>query len=280
MTTEEKQRFVQASSSGKQNIILDQSTSAEKADKYLSLCGIITVCAGVVNDAVADKLDAICRGDCKVKKLKAIDNLNATAAAIDKLYDANENKTSEDIVMLTKSSAALTLMSKTFQSFREEMHNPDVLTKRLHEQIEKAKTAGLLDPTIANELKTNVASSLTINPGAPQNSVESVIANVNKAIRQSQGVEKEKLTGIKKKRQQAKEYTDTAIREIKSMTNTDRLSKGATAVGGVLTAVTKFQSGNEMQVVSGCLDIVNGIAEFLPPPASLTTCPFHLMSVQ
>ena len=271
LTTEETQRFVDASASGKQNIILEQSTSAEKAEEYLSLCGVITVCTGVVDDAVANKLDAICTGDCKVIKQKAINDFNATAAAIDKLYDDNINKTSEDIVMLTKSSAALTSISKTFQLFREEMHDPDVLTKRLHKQIEDAKKAGLLDRRVANELKKNVASSLEIDPSAPQNSIESVIANVNKAIRQSQGIQKKELAGIEKKQKQALEYKDTAIREIRSMTKTDALSKGANAVGGVLTAVTKFQSGNEIQVVSGCLDIANSIAQFLPPPASLVT---------
>ena len=44
LTPKEKKLFVAASASGKQTIILDQSTSAEKAEEYLSLCGVITIC--------------------------------------------------------------------------------------------------------------------------------------------------------------------------------------------------------------------------------------------
>ena len=272
MTNEEEQRFVAASTSAKRNIILDRSTSAAKAVEYVeSMCGKIADCTGVVNNEVAEKISSMCQGECRVNRDEAIKNVTIAASETNILFDQKINETSEQSLMLTRSAAALTLLSKSALQLREEMHNPNELTKKLHKQIDTAVGDGLLSPDLADDLKKNVASTLVIDPSAPQNSVESIIQNVNKAIRQSNYVKQEELKGLKKGKQMAADYYATTKREFKAMTNADALAKGSNAVGGILTAVHKFQTGDEMKMVSGCLDIANSVAQFLPPPASIIT---------
>ena len=231
-------------------------------------------CNGVVDEDVANKVDTICDAECRTMKETLIQNFTTTEAAMNEMYDQNINDTSEVIDMLSKNSLALTEIGKFVQQWREEMHDPTALTTKLQKQIDEAQTAGLLDPTVAADLKKNVASAIEINPGAPQNSITSVIDNVNKAIRQSKDVKKEELDTYESGKAALKNYGPTALREIRGMTATDRLSKSADAVGGIFTAVTKFQSGDEVQIVSGCLDLANSVAQFLPPPASLVTSTF------
>ena len=272
MTQEEVQRFVDAKVSKKQSILLDQKVTPAKAEKYLSICELSTVnCTDVVNDNVANKVDTICEGECRAIKDVAIKNVTEAEAGIEKLLDQNINKTNEQILMLTKTSAALTRIGQFAQQWREEMHNPAELTERLYKQIHKAAKDKVLDAQVAYVLKQKVESSLVIDPSAPQNSVESVIANVNKATRQANYEKEGELKGWNKKKLQAVNYMKTTKREIKAMNRHDGLTKSADAVGGVLTAVNKFKTGDEVKIMSGCLDIGNAAAQFMPPPASLVT---------
>ena len=65
---------------------------------------------------------------------------------------------------------------------------------------------------------------------------------------------------------------------VKAVGTSENIAKGSKAVGGVLKAVGKFSNAqrsdgsiDEKQVISGVLDIVDGISAFLPPPASAVT---------
>ena len=114
--------------------------------------------------------------------------------------------------------------------------------------------------------------------GAPQNSVESVIENVNKAIRQGERAvrqgefqAKKDLGDFKKARKRLENYANTGFRELMASTKTDLVAKGTTAAGDLATAIHKFQKGDTQSVVSGCLDLLNGMSNFLPPPASIMT---------
>ena len=56
LTPEEKKQFTDADVSGKQQILLDSATSADKAAMYVdTLCGDVE-CKGVVNAQVANKI--------------------------------------------------------------------------------------------------------------------------------------------------------------------------------------------------------------------------------
>ena len=57
------------------------------------------------------------------------------------------------------------------------------------------------------------------------------------------------------------------------MTAVDALSKGSEAVGYLASAVQTFvESGGDVKaIISGCLDLVNALSVFLPPPASSIT---------
>ena len=107
--------------------------------------------------------------------------------------------------------------------------------------------------------------------GAPQNSVDSVIQNVNKAIRQGRREQRKKLSGIKRSRQAVKDYALTTYGGVKGMTKYDRIAAGAAASGDIASAVQKFATGDTQKIVSGCLDLANAAANFLPPPASIVT---------
>ena len=255
----------------KQNIILDPSIDATKAAEYLELCGVETICTGVVNDAVVEKLRVLCTGECRDIQEKAVNDANDMEAKIEQMYEDRINKTNEAVFYLKQSGAALTLLGKKVQSYREEAHDPDALTKKLHGQIDEALGQKLLNKDIAEKLKEDVKSSLRIDPSAPQNTVQSVIANVNKAIRQSVQAEAEESAKTEDMIWQMKKYGNTFRRELYALHYADGISKGATAIGGITTAVSKFVSGEELEIVSGCLDIVNSIAEFMPPPASVLT---------
>ena len=107
--------------------------------------------------------------------------------------------------------------------------------------------------------------------GAPQNSVDSVIQNVNKAIRQGRREGRKELGYIKGSRQAVKDYYATTKSEIKVMTKYDKIANGAAASGDIASAVQKFASGDTQKIISGCLDLANAAANFLPPPASIVT---------
>ena len=57
------------------------------------------------------------------------------------------------------------------------------------------------------------------------------------------------------------------------MTAVDALSKGSEAVGHLTSAVQKFveADGDTKAIISGCLDLVNALSVFLPPPVSSIT---------
>ena len=66
---------------------------------------------------------------------------------------------------------------------------------------------------------------------------------------------------------------------LKFMSNTEVLSKGAESIGLMSSGISKFLSVDYSnvtstdvgQIVSGCLDFVSSITAFLPPPASVIT---------
>ena len=57
------------------------------------------------------------------------------------------------------------------------------------------------------------------------------------------------------------------------MTSVVALSKGSEAVGHLTSAIQKFveAKGDAKKIVGGCLDLVNTLSMFLPPPASELT---------
>ena len=66
--------------------------------------------------------------------------------------------------------------------------------------------------------------------------------------------------------------------QMKAVGTSENIAKASKAVGGAVTAVGKFTSArnpdgsiDEKKVISGGLDIVDGIAAFAPPPASAVT---------
>ena len=60
---------------------------------------------------------------------------------------------------------------------------------------------------------------------------------------------------------------------MKSNLNVEGLSKGVEAITSVTSAINTLihADGDVMQIASGCIDIINAIAVFLPPPASAIT---------
>ena len=78
-----------------------------------------------------------------------------------------------------------------------------------------------------------------------------------------------KKFSIKNKKASLKLQFGKVKKGLKGMSKSDGIAKAANAVGAVVGAVSKFTSGDAMNIVSGVLDIVNAIAAFLPPPASL-----------
>ena len=130
---------------------------------------------------------------------------------------------------------------------------------------------------IAEELKSRAQEVLGVtSQGAgtfADDSLKNVIDSVDKAIREQQDLQIEHLKGMEYAKKATQVYKDKAWREVKGMSNTDRLTKGADALGGVATAVSKFleADGDGLKIISGCLDITNAIAQFLPPPATVLT---------
>ena len=58
-------------------------------------------------------------------------------------------------------------------------------------------------------------------------------------------------------------------RNLQMMSNEDMIAKSTAVVGSVVGAVSKFESGNALECVSGALDIATAVLDFAPPPFSL-----------
>ena len=83
---------------------------------------------------------------------------------------------------------------------------------------------------------------------------------------------------ISEKKAQVKKKIIKLKHQIKAVGTSENIAKASKAVGGVLTAVGKFSTAekpdgsiDEMKVISGVLDIVDGLAAFAPSPASAVT---------
>lgn len=274
LTQEEKRRFAAANTSEKQSIL---QADFAKSGEYLSMCGEITDCNNIITEEIANQTSTICDSECRTIKEKIIRKFNLTAAAIDKMYDKNINKTSDIVIMLSRTSMFLTVLGQSAQEWKQATHTGRVQYEMLKKKIQKAEEDGVLDRKFAKNLRIRTKSALAIDPEAAgtysADSLNNVIASVNKAIRENQESQIKDLTGLKKAKEQAKNYGKTTIRELTSMSKTDALSKGANALGGVALAVSKFQSadGDALKIISGVLDLTNSITQFMPPPASLVT---------
>lgn len=96
---------------------------------------------------------------------------------------------------------------------------------------------------------------------------ETIIANAN---REMDTMEKKRIYAENKGNVLKANYLNTK-RYIGRLSNPEKLQKAGNALGHLMSAIPKLQSGETEEVISGGLDIVNGVAEFLPPPASVVT---------
>ena len=55
------------------------------------------------------------------------------------------------------------------------------------------------------------------------------------------------------------------------MSTADKVDKNAEVVNGVEGYITKFQSDDSLEVMSGALDIATALLSFVPPPFSMVT---------
>ena len=211
LTREQELHFNGANITEKQRIITSSSTTPALAEKYLALCAELG-CDGVVNDAVAEKIDAICVGECRTMKIKARGEVTKATATIHKVLDKDIAKTKEEVLLLLTTSKFLTELGKSAQKWRQESHSGKAQFKLLEKKIEQAEKDGLFgkigDPEnenpfknqIAEELKTRAQEVLGVtSQGAgtfADDSLKNVIDSVDKAIREQQDLQIEHLKGM------------------------------------------------------------------------------------
>lgn len=96
-----------------------------------------------------------------------------------------------------------------------------------------------------------------------------VLANTKTELR----IHRDKMRQARKgnKYSKIKSYCSEMKHGIKGMSKTEGLSKAVGVVSSIVTASAKFKEGDALNVVSGCLDIVDSISTFMPPPASVVT---------
>ena len=241
MTREQELHFIGANITERQHIINSTSTTPAMAEEYLSLCAELLDCDGVVNDAVAEKIDSICVGECRSIKIKARQDVNKTAAVTYKLFEKEIEKTKEEVLLLKTTSKFLTELGKSAQKWRQESHSGAEQFKLLEKKIEQAEKDGLFgkigdaeNPNpfknlIAEELKTRARDVLGISSqGAgtfADDSLKSVIDSVDKAIRERQDLQIQHLKGMEYAKEATKNFKNKAWRELKGMSNTDRLAR-------------------------------------------------------
>ena len=191
-----------------------------------------------------------------------------------KIFADEERKTSKTIKKLNE-------MSQKFATMHSAMVDKATLAgvNKLNANFQDVIQKSDLPPKDKIELKKSIneAAGKAMNAGAgkgPQNFKNSV----ESAVLSKRGENTAKQRKISSRRAAFQASMGKAKNGIKKYGSAGSMAKASRAAAGAARGISKFMSArkpdgsiDEKKVVGGVLDVVDTIATFLPPPASIIT---------
>ena len=216
------------------------------------------------------KINKQCDEACQKSKAAAEQNLKVIEAQADNIFgfeEAKENKKSEMFDQINKSFAILTLKIEENEEDEEEVEEA---SKNFQEKVQSSE----LDEKDKEDLKEACKEAVEKNPKGFKNAVRSIIL-AKRAISTA------KSNKISERKAAFKEKMAKVKTGLKSVGSADNIGKASVALSGAASGVSKFLSArkedgsiDEKQVITGVIDVVDGLSAFAPAPASVVTGDF------
>ena len=227
---------------------------------------------GDLGDKIEAKLDSLCDSQCREAKKKTIENVEKAQKASDEFFKKEEEKLDKTAEHLEKATEVIAEFGSFVEGLGEELGNKppdrDAVQAELISQIDNSDVDDDTKTRMKSSIKDSFGGSgadFDVDYDAITNGVNNELEHISKKKSQ---VANKKGT-VRNKKDSLKLQFGKVKDGLKGMSASDGIAKAANAVGAVVGAVSKFSSGDAMNIVSGVLDIVSAIADFLPPPASL-----------
>ena len=241
------EEFQTASVSDRQIYLMSPRVSPTRAEELLSTCREKD-CIDVVNEKVADKISQNCNDECARARNIFIMRANELNNSVTQMSDNAINKADQTIDYLKKTSKSFEELGQFVQSWREQVADPDDITKKLTDKIQNNYLAGRIGKDVRDDMIKKVKDSLSFDP-LYTTSLKEVIDNTNTGLRHAINRKDAEKKGWQKVKAGVENYTGSITRGVKGMTKTDLITKGSEGLGHVLTAVTKFKTGHRPQIV-------------------------------
>jgi len=242
-----------------------QNIDVDVAEELLS---ISTLNEQALTPQVIEKLSADCDQNCIEEKQKTLVKI----AQIEDTVNEQEESWNKVTADLEKAEKVLEEISKFAFNYDLATFNSDIHKKRLVEKIDNAHKQGYLNDNQYKLMKEQVENAADFDPTVVP-SIHAIKASTVQELntRRRQSLEKE---GTWKKIKSEMTAWKTGV---KSMSKTETVGKSGAVAGHIFSGVQKFGAKNSdgspdsLQILSGVSDIATGLAEFLPPPASVVT---------
>ena len=219
-----------------------------------------------------DKLSSECDLNCKRKKQESLEIIDEIEEEV-KQEEASWNKQSNNAIKhLEKVDKVLEEIEKKAVAFNGATFDSEDHKISLVASIDSAKEAGYLNDDQHKLMKQQVENAVDFDP-----TVAPTIKEIRSSTKQELHTRRRIALNKEGKWTLIKGELKAWAMGITSMSKTEGVAKSAAAAGHVLSAIAKFKakkddgSPDTLEIVSGIADIANGIAEFLPPPASVVT---------
>lgn len=208
------------------------------------------------NKPLREKVDGVCDDECKAKRQKLLSDLDATEVKV-----MNASRKAQKL--LERTAKVMSLYKNGLVQFREQSNDREGIKKGLLTKIQNSK----LDPATKKKMIASTEESMNYDDPRWTTSYATIIENTNKEMNM---LEKKRIDAAANGNVIKAHFKNTK-RYIKGMSNMQKLDKASKAVTNIASAVPKLTSGEPEQIISGALDIVTAVSNFLPPPASVIT---------
>ena len=222
------------------------------------------------------KINQQCQDECQRAKKELETTIDDVIQKADAIFSQEEEIVSEEIDRFDQMAGAFDSISEIEVDDGGDMDDIE-LTNDLNENFQKQLLNSNIDDDDKEDLKKAADQASKSKPKTFKNAIKAQIFALRaKTISKDRSISSRK-NAFKAKIGKVKDG-------LKSVGSMDNVAKATVALAGGARGLSKFMAARNpdgsidpKQVVGGVIDVVDGIAAFLPAPASVITgtCPSH-----
>ena len=256
-----------------QNDFLTCSQVGDEAASYFALVKVVGACD---NSTVLQSYIDGCNYICQSIKAQGLENVKSAEKNSNTLFAKQIADLDSKIDYFSAGVSSFESLSTAYASYKESdiSKNVNSVKQEFIDQIEGIE--GLDDDTKTDlEKRVNNAFDSANSYGstsAYNNVKEKLNQQIAQAAEQQELAQLGKDKVVKKKKALASMYNDCRV-NLQSMTKVEAVSKASESIGHISSGLQKIigANGDWKQILSGSLDMVNALSNFLPPPVSSLT---------